>query len=126
IRYASLNASAISAGEPLASAGSGMPQCAVIGWPGHTGQISPAALSQTVKAKSSGGAPGFANSFHDFERKPDVSEPRLCNSWIVCRFPRALGWVPGVEAWNLPAPSLFRMASAMIERAELPVHKKRT
>src|SRR5262249_45901695 len=73
IRYASLNARAISAGEPLASTGSGMPQCAVIGWPGHTGQISPAALSQTVKAKSSGGAPGFANSFHDFERKPEVS-----------------------------------------------------
>jgi hypothetical protein len=23
----------------------------------------------------------------------------------------------------LPAPSLFKMASAMIERAELPVHK---
>jgi hypothetical protein len=45
----------------------------VIGWPGHTGQTSPAALSQTVKAKSSAGAPGWANSFHDFERKPDVS-----------------------------------------------------
>jgi hypothetical protein len=58
---------AISAAEPLASAGSGTPQRAVIGWPGHTGQISPAALSQTVKAKSSGGAHGLANSFHDFE-----------------------------------------------------------
>ena len=47
-----------------------MPQCAVIGWPGQTGQVSPAALSQTVNTKSSGGAPGLANSFQDFERKP--------------------------------------------------------
>ena len=30
-----------------------MPQCAVIGWPGQTGQTSLAALSQTVKTKSS-------------------------------------------------------------------------
>ena len=41
-----------------------MPQCAVIGWPGHTGQLSPAALSQTVKTKSITGAPGAANSSH--------------------------------------------------------------
>ena len=43
----------------LAAAGSGTPQCAVIGWPGHTGQASPAALSQTVKMKSICGAPGL-------------------------------------------------------------------
>jgi hypothetical protein len=36
---------ATSAGEPFASAGSGMPQCAVIGWPGQTGHVSPAALA---------------------------------------------------------------------------------
>src|SRR5262249_43804008 len=58
IRYVSLNAKAISASEPLASAGSGTPQCAVIGWPGHNGHASPAALSQTVNTKSSAGAPG--------------------------------------------------------------------
>jgi hypothetical protein len=39
-----------------------MPQCAVIGCPGHTGQLSPAALSQTVKTKSITGASGTANS----------------------------------------------------------------
>jgi hypothetical protein len=50
-----------------------MPQCAVIGWPGQNGQVSPAALSQTVKTKSSGGAPATANSFHDFERSSEVS-----------------------------------------------------
>jgi hypothetical protein len=29
-----------------------------MGWPGQCGQASPAAWSQTVKTKSSGGAPG--------------------------------------------------------------------
>ena len=37
---------------PSTLAGSSMPQCAVIGWPGQTGQVSPAASSQTVKTKS--------------------------------------------------------------------------
>ena len=49
-----------------------MPQCAVIGWPGQTGQASPAALSQTVKTKSITGASGAANSSQLFERKPSV------------------------------------------------------
>ena len=48
-----------------------MPQCAVIGWPGHTGQASAAALSQTVNTKSNSGSPGLVNSSHDFERKPE-------------------------------------------------------
>src|SRR3954453_8454753 len=51
----------------------GMPQCAVIGWPGHTGQASPAALSQTVKMKSNFGAAGCANTLQDFDRYADVS-----------------------------------------------------
>ena len=50
-----------------------MPQCAVIGWPGQIGQTSFAALSQTVKTKSSSGAPGAANSSHDFDRALLVS-----------------------------------------------------
>src|SRR5579859_1827746 len=56
--------------EPFTAAGSGTPQCAVMGWPGHTGQISLAALSHTVKTKSSFGAPGFANSSQSLLRKP--------------------------------------------------------
>jgi hypothetical protein len=44
-----------------------------MGWPGQNGHVSPAALSQTVNMKSSGGASGFANSFHDFERNLLVS-----------------------------------------------------
>ena len=66
-------ASDTSAGLPVAATGSGTPQCAVIGWPGQTGQSSAAALSQTVKTKSKCGAPNEVNSSHDFERKLDVS-----------------------------------------------------
>jgi len=47
-------------------------QCAVIGWPGQTGQTSPAAASQTVMTKSILGASSLANSSQLFERKPAV------------------------------------------------------
>src|SRR5258708_2282795 len=52
--------------------GSGTLQCADIGWPGHTGQTSLAALSQTVKTKSRFGAPGLANSSQLLLRKPEL------------------------------------------------------
>ena len=103
-----------------------MPQCAVIGWPGQTGQASPAALSQTVKTKSSGGAPGLANSLHDFERKPVTSKPRPRSSASVCGLTWPLGWLPALHARNRPAPTLFKIASAMIERAEFPVQRNST
>ena len=41
----------ISASVPVAAAGSGTPQWALIGWPGQVGQTSAAALSQTVNTK---------------------------------------------------------------------------
>jgi hypothetical protein len=63
-KKASRKALVCSAGSRTA-AGSGTPQCAVIGCPGHTGQTSLAALSQTVKTKSRAGAPGSANSSQD-------------------------------------------------------------
>ena len=47
-----------------------MPQWAVIGCPGQTGQVSAAASSQSVKAKSSLGAFGPVNSAQLFERAP--------------------------------------------------------
>ncbi len=59
-------------GRALHGGGSGTPQCAVIGWPGHTGQTSLAALSQTVNTKSICGAPGFANSSQLLLRKPST------------------------------------------------------
>jgi hypothetical protein len=73
MQHVSFNARAISAGELVACAGSGTPQCAVIGWPGYSGHASAAALSHTVNTKSNCGVPGAMNSSHDFERKPDAS-----------------------------------------------------
>ena len=51
-----------------------MPQCAVMGWPGQTGQISLAALSQTVKTKFILGASGFANSLQLLLRNPSAGK----------------------------------------------------
>src|SRR6266481_8110676 len=48
IRIVSAKAKRISASLPVAAAGSGTPQWAVIGCSGQSGQLSPAALSQTV------------------------------------------------------------------------------
>jgi hypothetical protein len=36
------------------------------------------------------------------------------------------GLLPALRARNFPAPSLFRIASAMIERAEFPVQRNST
>jgi hypothetical protein len=36
----------------------------------------------------------------------------------------AFGWLPAEKARNLPNPARLRIASAMIERAELPVQRK--
>ena len=49
-----------------------MPQCAVTGWPGHSGQASPAALSQTVSTKSIFGASGPANTCQVFDDSPST------------------------------------------------------
>jgi toxin YhaV len=57
-----LKAARLASSLPSTAAGSSKPQCAEIGCPGHTGQTSPAALSQTVRMKSSCGASGWANS----------------------------------------------------------------
>ena len=65
---------------PVTAAGSGIPQCAVMGWPGQTGQTSRAALSQTVKTKCMGGAPGAENSSQDLLRRPAVGMPES-SSW---------------------------------------------
>jgi hypothetical protein len=37
-----------------------------------------------------------------------------------------ISWLPALKARNLPAPTLFKIASAMIERAELPVQRNST
>src|SRR6266566_5277099 len=50
-----------------------------MGWPGHIGQISFAALSQTVKTKSSLGASGLANSSQLLLRKFSVGMRAISN-----------------------------------------------
>src|SRR5690606_37182336 len=69
-RSASSNAPSVLNAGPSTAAGSSIPQCTVTGCPGQTGQVSPAALSQTVKTKSILGAPCAANSSHALERRP--------------------------------------------------------
>src|SRR6202051_1191392 len=73
-KKASRKARSTSASVPRTAAGSGTPQWAVMGWPGHTGQTSLAALSQTVKTKSSFGASGRENSSQPLLRRPLVGK----------------------------------------------------
>ena len=70
-----LKASAFSASVPVALTGSGMPQWAVIGWPGQGGHSSFAAASQSVNTKSSGGASAPWNSPTFFARSTETSCP---------------------------------------------------
>src|SRR5262249_18526560 len=114
------------ASEPSTAAGSGTPQCAVIGWPGQIGQTSPAASPQTVKMKSSCGAPGLANSSQDFDRKSEAWKPRPSTIGTAWGLTRPAGVEPAEKALTRPPPSLLSRASARIERAELPVQRKRT
>src|SRR5688572_9769516 len=111
---------------PVAAAGSGTPQCAVTGWPGQTGQTSPAALSQTVKMKSMCGAPALANSFQFLERRPSVPRLFFRSRSSANGLTAPLGWLPALKARNFPRPAEFRYASARMDLAELPVQRKRT
>src|SRR5262249_45507961 len=101
-------------------------QCAFAGCAGQTGQVPPAALSQTVKMKSMCGASGVANAVQLFETNPEVGNPRRVSSLSANGCTSPLGRLPAEKALNLPSPSLLRIASAMIDRAEFPVHKKST
>src|SRR3546814_2962271 len=96
-----------------------MPQCAVIGWPIHTGQVSPAALSQTVKIKSNCGASGAANSSQLFERMPAMSKPSPFRTDRAIGWTAPLGWLPALQARKRPSPSLFMMARSEEHTSEL-------
>jgi hypothetical protein len=108
------------------AAGSGTPQWAVIGCPGQTGHISWAALSQTVKTKWSWGASGFTNSSHDLLENPSVLSPAAAICLSASGRTMPAGWLPALYAVKLALPLQFMMASAMMDRAELPVHKNNT
>ena len=45
---------------------------------------------------------------------------------IASGFTSPFGWLPAEYARKQPAPSLLKMLSARIERAELPVQRNRT
>ena len=77
MKNASRNARRLSASDAVTAAGSGTPQCAVIGWPGQKGHVSAAAWSHTVKTKCSGGASASANSFQLLLRSPSVGDVML-------------------------------------------------
>src|SRR5208282_1053882 len=113
-------------GVPATAAGSGTPQCAVIGWPGHIGHTSFAALSQTVKTKFIFGAPGFANSSQLLLRAPSAGIPASCNCFSASGRTFPVGRLPALKVVKFGLPFQFRIASAMIERAELPVQRKST
>src|SRR6516225_8908303 len=100
----SRNARSISASEPGVSPGSGTPQCAVSGWPGHTGQTSRAALSQSVKMQSIRGAPGLANSSQLLLSKPAVGSFADTSCASAFGFTSPAGWLPALNAWNSGAP----------------------
>src|SRR6266404_1121542 len=123
---ASRNALSICSGVPVTTAGSGTPQCAVIGWPGQTGQISFAALSQTVKTKFIFGESGFANSSQLLLCKPAVGSFAASSVFSATGFTRPAGWLPALYAAKFGLPREFRITSARIERAEFPVHRNKT
>src|SRR5512134_337852 len=103
-----------------------MPQCADIGWPGHTGHASAAAWSQTVNTKSIRGLPGFENSDQSLLRSPSVGRRffRINSSASGCT--RPFGWLPALKALKRPLPMALSRTSAMMLRAELPVQRNRT
>ena len=98
MRKTSAAKAAFSASLPSKLDGSGKPQCPVTGWPGHTGQDSPAAWSQTVKTKSITGAPGLTNSSQSFERMPSVGRFIAFSSRSTNGLIRPDGWLPALKA----------------------------
>src|SRR5271170_2796058 len=115
-----------SSSVPLKAAGSGTPQCAVIGCPGQNGHGSAAAWSQTVKTKSRRGPSGAANSSQLFERSWVVSYFSSFSSSSVIGCTAPLGWLPALKPLNFPLPQRLMAHSAMMLRAEFPVHRNST
>jgi hypothetical protein len=94
--------------------------------PGHSGQVSLAALSQTVNTKSILGAPGRVNSSQLLLRRPLAGIPARASSLSASGRTVPEGCLPALKAVKAGLPLKLRMASAMIERAEFPVHRNST
>jgi hypothetical protein len=97
-----------------------------MGCPGQIGQTSFAALSQTVKTKSSFGASGIENSSHDLLLNPSVGMWAASSCRNASGLTEPEGWLPALYAVNRGPPFEFMMPSAMMERAELPVQRNST
>src|SRR5215472_7517565 len=111
----------LSSSLPWKRPGSSTPQCAVTGRPGHTGQTSPAASSQTVMTRSITGAPCAANSSQPLLRRPIVEMCCLASVSSAKGLGPASGVLPAEKARKRPLPMSFRSASAMMLRTELCV-----
>src|SRR5262249_40041152 len=81
--------------------------------------------SHSVKTKSILGASGFENSSQLLLRKPVVGIGAAFSSLKASGRTLPVGWPPALCAVNSGCPLKFIIASAMIEREELPVHKNR-
>src|ERR1700739_1475191 len=90
--------------DPCTAAGSAPPQCAVIGWPGHTGQTSLAALSQTVNTKSSLGVPAREYSSQELLCNPLCGTCPASNCRSVSGRTVPEGWLPALYATKLGRP----------------------
>src|SRR6516162_5620665 len=78
------------------------PQWVVTGFPGHTGQVSPAAWLQTVKTKSITGAPGLANSSQLLLRSRLVSRCAFSSRSSASGCTTPLGRLPALWPVNRP------------------------
>src|SRR5687767_5910691 len=103
-----------------------MLQSAWSGAPGQMGQVSPAAASQTVITRSSGGASGAAKASQLLLVSPAVSWPSSRNIRIASGCTAPLGRLPAENTTYAPRPSRVSRHSARMLLAELPVHRKRT
>jgi len=79
-----------------------------------------------LKTKSITGASGRAGSSQFLLRRPSVSIPFPRSASSAFRLTTPVGWLPAEKALNFPWPIRFSTASAMMLRAELPVHRNRT
>ena len=81
---------ALCSAVPTTAAGSGTPQCAVMGWPGQIGQASP--------------APGFANSSQLLLRSLSVGNRAPSNTLIASGRIFPVGWLPALYAVKFGGP----------------------
>lgn len=78
--------------SPSSATGSVTPQYAEIGYPCQIGYTAATAFSQTVKAKSIGGASADANSFQSLLLRFAVGNPKCFSKSSAIGFMRPAGW----------------------------------